>query len=193
MLFVVVVSKANQILGLIRRSFTYLDIKLLKQLYTSMVRPYLEYGNAVWHPRYRKDIELLESVQHRATRLINELRKLPYEERLRLMDLPTLAYRRLRGDAIETYKFLHGMYSVNRSQLLPLVEETGTYVTVTRGHSLKLQKRECRTSVRQNFFSYRIVNHWNSLPDSVVSAPSLNCFKNRFDKHCIALKFSTTL
>jgi len=63
----------------------------------------------------------------------------------------------------------------------------------TRGHSLKLQKRKCRSSVRQILFSYRIVNFWNSLPESVVTAPTLNCFKNRIDKHCIALKFSYTL
>jgi len=54
------VSKANQILGLIRRSFTYLDIPLLKQLYTTLVRPHLEYGNTVWLPRFRRDIDLLE-------------------------------------------------------------------------------------------------------------------------------------
>ena len=113
------VSKANQILELIRRSFTYLDIPLLKQLYTSMVRPYLEYGNVVWHPLFQKDIDMLESVQHRATRMITSLRKLPYEERLKLMDLPTLSYRRLRGDTIEAYKLVHGINSVNWSSLLP--------------------------------------------------------------------------
>jgi len=118
-------------------------------------------------------------------------RAFPYEKRLRLMDLPTLAYRRLRGNTIKTYKFLHGLYS--RSVLLPLVEKTSSTVTVTRGHSLKLQNRECRSSVRQNFFSYTIVNFWNSLPESVVTAPTLNFFKNRFDKHCIARKFSSTL
>ena len=87
------------------------------------------YSNTVWHPRFRRDIDLLESVQHRATRMINGLRKVPYEERLRLMDLPTLSYRSLRGDAIETYKLVHGKYSFNWSSLLPLADETSTVVT----------------------------------------------------------------
>jgi hypothetical protein len=64
------VSKANRLLGLVKRCFSYLDIQLVKQLYTVMVRPQLEYGNVVWHPQYRRDIDLLESVQHRATRLV---------------------------------------------------------------------------------------------------------------------------
>jgi len=170
------VSKANQILGLIRRSFTYLDIPLLKQLYTTLVRPHLEYGNTVWHPRFRTDIDLLESMQHRATRMINGLKKVPYEGRLRLMDLPSLSYQRLRGDAIEAYKYVDGKYSVDWSSLLPLADETST--VVTRGHTFKLKKRDCKKSVRLNFLSYRIVNFWNSLPESVVSAPLVNCFKH---------------
>jgi len=88
-------------------------------------------------------------------------------------------------------KFVHGKYSVHWSSLLPLADKTST--VVTRGHTFKLKKRDCKTSVRLNFFSYRIVNFLNSLPESVVSAPSVNCFKHRFHKHCIDLKFATTL
>ena len=56
--------KGNQILGLIRRTFTYMDCELMKQLFTSLVRLHLEYGNVVWHPYLKKDIDILESVQH---------------------------------------------------------------------------------------------------------------------------------
>jgi len=82
------VKKANQILGLIRRSFTFLDISLMKQLYTVMVRPYLEYGNVVWHPQLKKDIDLIEAVQHRSTKIFPGLHNLPYADRLKCMDLP---------------------------------------------------------------------------------------------------------
>jgi len=61
--------------------------------------------------------------------MINGLKKVPYEERLRLMDLPTLSYRRLHEDAIEAYKFVHGKYSVDWLSLLPLADETSTVVT----------------------------------------------------------------
>ena len=71
----------------------------------SNIRPHLEYGNVIWHPYLRKDIEMTERVQHRATRMVPGLSKLSYEDRLRKMDLPTLEYRRSRGDAIEVYKY----------------------------------------------------------------------------------------
>jgi len=71
------------------------------------------------------------------------------------MDLPKLSYRRLHGDAIETYKLVHSKYSVNWSSLLPLANDISTTVTIS--HTFKLKKRDCRTSGRQNFFSYRIV------------------------------------
>jgi len=67
-------AKANQILGLIRSSFVHPDITLMKQLYISMVRPRLEYGNVVWHPLLKKDQDVLEIVQRRATRLVHHCR-----------------------------------------------------------------------------------------------------------------------
>jgi ribonuclease P/MRP protein subunit RPP40 len=181
------VNKANQLLGLIRRSFTYLDILTIKQLYTAMVRPHLEYGNVVWHPRLKKDVKLLEKIQHRATKMVPALKKLKYEDRLKRMNLPSLAYRRLRGDAIETFKFLQGIYMVNSCTLLPLSEKTSG--VTTRGHSMKLLKRDCKTAQRANILGFRIVNFWNSLPDEVVNADSVNAFKNRFDRHCRHISF----
>ena len=98
------VKNANQILRLIRRSFSFLDINLMKQLYIYcyMVRPHLEYGNIVWHPQLKKDLDLIEAVQRRASKMVPGLHNLHYGERLRRMDLPSLMYRRLRGDVIET-------------------------------------------------------------------------------------------
>jgi len=102
------VSKTNQILGLIRRTFTYMDIPITKHLFTTLVRPHLEYGNVVWHPMLRKDKDMIEAVQHRATKMVPGLAKFSYEDRLHRMDLPSLEYRRLRRDAIETFKNIHG-------------------------------------------------------------------------------------
>jgi len=182
------VKKANQILGLIRRSFTFLDINLMKQLYTVMVRPHLEYGNVVWHPQFKKDLELLEGVQRRATKMVPGLHNLRYEERLRRMDLPSLLYRRLRGDVIETYKYLHGIYNINCSLFLSLsVRDSGVS---TRGHSLKLQKRNYKSVLRANVLGYRIVNLWNSLPEDIVSDPTVNSLNGRFDRHCPHLRYS---
>jgi len=95
-----------------------------------------------------KDIEALERVQNRATKLVPQLPRLPYEDRLKHLDLPTLVYRRYRGDAIETYKYLNGWYRTDCTSLLPLAE-LDTHIS-TRGHSLKLKKRECITRLRSS-------------------------------------------
>ena len=131
-----VVNKANQLLGLVRRTFTYMDAELMKLIFTSKIRPHLEYSNVVWHPYLKKDIDLIEAVQHRATRMIPGFSKISYEERLKKLDMPTLFYRRLRGDAIEAYKYLHNIYAVNGKELLPLHVPKGLQ---TRGHSLTAQ------------------------------------------------------
>ena len=176
-------AKANKILGLIRRSYEYLDAVSLKSLYTSLVRPHLEYGHTVWPLNYKMDLTLVENVQHRATKLVPALKDLEYPDRLKQLDLPSMAYRRCRGDMIEVYKYLHGQYNVDVS-FLPRTENSN------RGHSIKLQKQSSQLKVRHDFFSLRVVDLWNSLPESVVSAPSLNSFKNRLDKFWKEYKFN---
>ena len=124
--------------------------------------------------------------------MVPTLRHLRYEDRLKALDLPSLAYRRLRGDAIETYKHLHGIYSADSrpTVLFPLNQSAGV---TTRGHCLKLQKRDCKTCVRANFLGLRIVNFWNNLTEYVVTADSVNVFKNRMDKRCHHLRLCTTI
>ena len=173
------VTRANRMLGLIKRSYTYLDKESLLCLYKAMVRPILEYGVTVWSPYRIGDIDAVESVQRRATRILPELRGLDYEARLRSLKLPTLTYRRLRGDVINVYKYIHGIYR------LPLADnmfEMAQY-GATRGHSFKLYKHQSRLNLRKHFFSQRVVDVWNSLPDDVVTAPSLNMLKRRLDYH----------
>ena len=171
-----VTSKANRILGLIRRTLTYLDNATLVLLYKSLVRPHLEYANVVWSISFKKDINKLEGVQRRATRLIPRLRELDYISRLKLLKLPSMAFRRTRGDMIEVYKRCHGLYQTG--QLLVKSKEPRT-----RGHSLKLHLESCTTRVRHDFFSQRVVSLWNSLPNDVVTATSVNSFKNQLDNH----------
>ena len=77
-----------------------------------MVRSHLEYCNSVWSPYRKGDIEALEKVQKRATKIVPHLKHLKYSERLRVCKLPTLNYRRIRGDMIETFKILTGKYDM---------------------------------------------------------------------------------
>ena len=106
--------------------------------------------------------------------------------RLRLLGLPSLVYRRFRGDAIEVYKHVHGLY---RSGLAMPLEDTRW--RTTRGHCLKLKKNFCKTNVRKNFFVERMTESWNRLPAEIVNAPSVNCFKGRFDRHWEGHQYDT--
>ena len=117
-------------------------------------------------------------------RLIPEIKDMDYQDRLKILNIPTLYYRRARGDMIECYRYLTGIYNIP-NDILPKDNKT-----ITRGHSLKLAKPTAQNSVRQNFFSVRVVNAWNSLPEKVISASSLNAFKNELDKVWSRHKFS---
>jgi hypothetical protein len=170
------VKKANQILGMLRRSFTHLDSKTLCLLYKALVRPHLEYCNAITKPTTERDMLLLESVQRRATKQIASLREQPYEVRLQHLKLPSMRYRLLRGDLIQLFIYCHqNIDSKPRS--------ISCNNNVTRGHSQKLEKMRCRTSMRLRSFPHRAIDIWNQLPEEVVSAPSINGFKTRVDKH----------
>ena len=82
-------------------------------LYMSLVRPHLEYVNAVWKP-HKMDQQKIERVQRRATKLIEDIKDLSYEERLCNLNMPSLQHRRLREDMIDTYKIVTGIYDVDK-------------------------------------------------------------------------------
>ena len=101
--------KVNQLLGMIKINITYREKNLIIPLYKSIVRPHLEYCIQAWRPYLKKDIDKLERVQRRATKLIPELRILCYEDRVQQCKLTTLETRRVRGDQIEVFKIAHGI------------------------------------------------------------------------------------
>lgn len=168
------VNKANRILGLIRRSYEYLDAESLKLLFIALVRPHLEFANCAWSPRLERDKNLIERVLRRATKCIPGFRDLDYETRLRTLKIPSMSYRRIRGDLIETYKYTHGFYDCKNPFELNTQGQT-------RGHQYKLKKHSCKTNIRQCFFTNRVIDTWNALDKSIVDAPTMNTFKNRLD------------
>ena len=113
------INKANSMMGLICRSFIHMDEDMFKKLFKALVCPHLEYANSVWHPTKIKDITAIENVQRRATKFLPTLKNLIYEEHLQKLDLPTLQFRRLRGDLIETYKLMTGKYDETVCNIMP--------------------------------------------------------------------------
>ena len=87
------VKLANGIVELVRRSFSYLDTRSLKKLFCTFVRPHLEYGQSVWAPHLQRQIDTIENVQIRATKLVDGLGKMDYEEKLKKCDLTTPLFR----------------------------------------------------------------------------------------------------
>ena len=140
-------SKGNQIIGLIRRNITYKGKKLIIPLYKAIVRPHLEYCIQAWIPYRKKDIDTLERIQRRATKMISELRDLSYEERLKDCGLTTLETRRLRGDQIEIFKILNGYENIDINMFFSLKKDSRT-----RGHEVKLVKDQCRLDIRKHSF-----------------------------------------
>ena len=115
----------------------------------------------------------------RTTKLVVSVKHLKYKERLKRLNLPTLKYRRIRGDMIEVYNILTKKYDNNNFSWEKQQDRR------IRSHYLKLTNHRCHYDLRKYLFTARIVNTWNSLSELVISAGTTNCFKNSLGKFWI--------
>jgi hypothetical protein len=174
-----ITGKAYSRIHCVRKAFLIpLDKSLFLKIYKIYIRPILEYASPVWDPYYAKDIQLIERVQKRATRLVIGLKNLTYEERLNELKLPTLRERRTYYDLIYLYKILHGYFSYPLDHFFQI-----SPITHLRGHRLKLIKPKFTRLARQHFFSNRVINPWNSLPDQIIDSNTICSFKVKLFSH----------
>lgn len=169
-------KKANKILGYIKRQFKTRQPDTILKLHNALVRPHLEYAVQFWSPTQRNDIERLEKVQAKATKMIPSIRHLNYERRLEQLNLFSLEKRRLRGQLIETFKILKGIDNIDYRNIFTLCESQ------TRSNGWKLELKRFNTSQCGDFFSYRIPTYWNKLSPDVVNCTNVEQFKTKLDK-----------
>jgi hypothetical protein len=147
------------------------EIGLWEQLYTTYIRPHLEFAAPVWNLNYQGDIDLLEKVQGRATKVPHALLRYNSETRLTFLKLTMLKERRARGGCIQVFKILSGQDVVNCASPLSTIQPG-------RGHRMRLAReivRDC--DQRHHFFTNRVVNNWNALSGSIANTPTDIAFK----------------
>ena len=147
-----IVNRANRIVGLIKLTFKSLDKDSFLIPYKSLKRSILDYGGSVYYPYTKKNIQLIENVQRRATRLLQELKGLVYGERLESLKLPTMHYRRKRYDLIQSFKIVHGNEDIKPDKFFEFNDNC------TRGHLFKIVKPRCEKTLRLNSFPIRCIN-----------------------------------
>ena len=169
------IKKANRVLGIIKRAFHHLDYVSFVKIYKAIVRPIIEYGNVIWSPHFKRQSEEIERVQRRATKILPALRECSYEERMRVLKLPSLKYRRYRADMIQTFKILNKMDDLNVNDFYKFNTNN------TRENDIKLTIQHCSTNTKKFSFSCRTAKHWNTLTAQTRRAINLNQFKILLD------------
>ena len=151
---------------MIMRNISFKTSEILIPLFKATIRPILEYANAVWSPHKRKDVDRIEKIQKNYTKCIIGCKNLNYEQRLIKLKLPSLEFRHMRGDLIETYKILHNLYDPDTTtDLFSLVPEG----RATRSNKCKIYKKSVNTNLGKYFFTNRVVNLWNKKPHEVAT------------------------
>jgi len=151
-------QKANRTLGCSKSSVASRAREGILPLYSTLLRPHLESCVQLWSPQHRKDMDVLERVQRRDTKMIQGLEHLSYEDRLRELGLFSLEKRRLQGDLQAAFQCLKGP---------PGRMERGFSqgcVVIGQGNGCKLKEGRFRLNIRKKFFPMRVVRPWLRLP-----------------------------
>ena len=172
-------SKSNTLSHIILRTFSPSNHQLLVNLFKIYVRPTLEYNTCSWSPYSGSDIKAVESVQRIFTRKVCQRANISYRDyndRLNQLNLQSLQTRRTKNDLVMLYKIIYNIVDMDYSDYFEISTFGGHNL---RRHSLYLNRKITpKSPCRQHFFTLRVIKHWNNLPDSTITSPSLPIFKH---------------
>jgi len=158
-----IVSRAHKRALLIHRCFTSRDVNTLLHAYIVYVRPLVEHNSVIWSPITLHDIDAIESVQRRFTKRLPGLPSVSYADRLQRLHLQSLELRRLITDLTWCYKIVFG-YTL----ILILVTVLVSALLYTPGDTVTNCLKKQRAGIRCSFFSERVINAWNGLPNTLI-------------------------
>ena len=174
-------ATATTVLMQILKSFHYRDRHLYLALYKQYVRPHLEFAVTAWSPWTQADIQCLEKVQIRAVKAVSGLKGREYEEKLAELGLPSLSERRAEIDMVQTFKIVNRIDDVRSDQWFSRADMRRPTRT-TAGRDILLKERS-NHEFRRNFYSQRVIDPWNELPDQLKEAKSVASFKRQLRRH----------
>ena len=174
--------KANAVLGQLTRSFHYRDRHIFKRLYVQQVRPLLEFCTPAWSPWTAGDKEVIEKVQKRFTNMVSGLNGRTYRDKLDELGLLTLENRRLQLDLVQVYKIIHNLDNVQCDTWFNLVGDNPVTNTRQNSNPVNIKMRRVKLDVFRHFFSNRVVEHWNALPDEMKNKKKIQTFKRDLKK-----------
>lgn len=171
------INKANKALGLLRRSLKISSTAIKTRAYKTYVRPQLEYAATVWDCHTQKSVDQIEAVQRRAARFVlcRHRNTSSVTSMLEALKWPSLKDRRKRARLTMLYKIQHKKVHcpVILRKLEPAPERS------RRGNNQQLKLIPSRTKYRSDSFLPTTVKEWNSLPNDVVNAGSVDSFVAR--------------
>jgi hypothetical protein len=170
---------AQTVLAQLTRAFHFRDRHIFVRLYVQYVRPHLEFSTPAWAPWHEADKETLEKVQKRAVNMVSGLRGKNYEEKLQELGLQTLEERRIQADMVQVYKILNGKDKVNKDTWFKMMQD-GERVTRATSDPLNIQAQYGRLDIRRNFFTHRVVEQWNKIPEDLKNARTVQSFRKGY-------------
>ena len=169
-------SKSFNFLDKMKIYLLYKTKELILPLHKSRVRPHLEHAVQFWSPHLRQDIDKIEKIQRRATKMIPEIRNHSFHLQIQDLDLVSLVQRRLRGQLIEVFKYLYRFTAAIARGLFDYDLNART-----RNKGAELIVNHLNISVAEHFYTIKITTTWNALPNEIVTSRTVNSFKNSLD------------